>query len=109
MESVSIPLGERPSSELSAGTTDDAPADSFDNDLLAFWERFGLCIVARLALPREAIVLDLECETDTAPNPAGKRLRRDGYVIRNASGELGHLRQKEKSPWTQFSMAWPRA
>lgn len=61
--------------------TYDAAADHFDDDPLAFWDRFGRRTVARMTLEPGARVLDVACGSGASALPAAERVGPDGAVL----------------------------
>src|SRR5215468_7235988 len=57
-----------------------AAADTFDNPVLSFWDRYGRRTVDRLDLPHGARVLDACCGTGASALPAAHRVGPDGHV-----------------------------
>jgi ubiquinone/menaquinone biosynthesis C-methylase UbiE len=67
--------------KLRVATTYNAAADHFDDDPLAFWERFGRGTVDRLALRRGDAVLDVACGSGASALPAAERVGPTGKVL----------------------------
>ena len=64
-----------------AAATYNAAADHFDDEPLAFWDRYGRRTVERLALPPGARVLDAGCGSGASAIPAAERVGPCGNVI----------------------------
>jgi SAM-dependent methyltransferase len=62
-------------------TTCGAAADRRDEGTLSFWDRLGERVVARLALPGGAKVLDVGCGAGASAIPAAERVGREGRVV----------------------------
>ena len=67
--------------KLKAAATYNAAADHFDDDPLAFWDRYGKRTVERLALPQGAAVLDVGCGSGASAIPAAEAVGPGGRVI----------------------------
>jgi ubiquinone/menaquinone biosynthesis C-methylase UbiE len=64
-----------------AESTYNAAADHFDDEPLAFWERYGRRTVERLAPPAGGRVLDVCCGTGASALPAARAVGPTGKVI----------------------------
>ena len=67
--------------KLKAMATYNAASDSFDNEPLAFWERYGTRTVERLALSSGSMVLDVGCGSGASAIPAAAIVGPAGRVI----------------------------
>src|SRR5262245_59538145 len=66
---------------LSAASTYNAAADSFDQPPLGFWDLIGRRTVERLQLKPGARVLDVACGTGASAIPAAQRVGPNGAVV----------------------------
>ncbi|HEX3342626.1 MAG TPA: class I SAM-dependent methyltransferase [Pseudolabrys sp.] len=67
--------------KLKAASTYNAAADHFDDDPLAFWDRYGRGTIEHLALAPGATVLDVGCGSGASAIPAAKAVGPHGHVI----------------------------
>jgi ubiquinone/menaquinone biosynthesis C-methylase UbiE len=64
-----------------AAATYNAASDHFDDEPLAFWDRYGGRTVERLALTTGSTVLDVGCGSGASAIPAASIVGPDGHVI----------------------------
>jgi ubiquinone/menaquinone biosynthesis C-methylase UbiE len=64
-----------------AAATYNAASDHFDDEPLAFWDRYGRRTVERLALTAGSTVLDVGCGSGASAIPAASIVGPDGRVI----------------------------
>jgi ubiquinone/menaquinone biosynthesis C-methylase UbiE len=67
--------------KIKAAATYNAASDHFDDEPLAFWDRYGRLTVERLALPVESTVLDVGCGSGASAVPAASIVAPAGRVI----------------------------